>query len=103
MTPSGDWFEKYKPSEMLLPHSRTDNLSGGPEHLQIFSSIHPKDQRDWAAPCGFGSDELLGEAIAATYGMIEMIDNGIGKILKSREDIQQLDNTIIVSKGIMAI
>tara|TARA_B100000579_G_scaffold108413_1_gene86358 strand:+ start:177 stop:1370 length:1194 start_codon:yes stop_codon:yes gene_type:complete len=96
MTPPGRWFEKYRPSEMPLPSSRTDKLDGAPEHLQNFQSIHPKDQRQWVAPCGFGSDELLREAIAATYGMIEMIDNGIGKILKSLEDTQQLDNTIIV-------
>ena len=96
MTPPGRWFEKYRPSEMPLPSSRTDKLDGAPEHLQNFQSIHPKDQGQWVAPCGFGSDELLREAIAATYGMIEMIDNGIGKILKSLEDTQQLDNTIIV-------
>ena len=96
MTPPGDWFEKYKPSEMPLPHSRSDNLESAPGHLQNFQSIHPKDQRDWVAPCGFGSDELLGEAIAATYGMIEMVDNGIGKILQSLEDTRQLENTIIV-------
>ena len=96
MTPPGDWFEKYKPSEMPLPHSRSDDLESAPGHLQNFQSIHPKDQRDWVAPCGFGSDELLGEAIAATYGMIEMVDNGIGKILQSLEDTRQLENTIIV-------
>ena len=81
---------------MPPPSSRTDKLDGAPKHLQNFQSIHPKDQRHWVAPCGFGSDELLREAIAATNGMIKMIDNGIGKILKSLEDTQQLDNTIIV-------
>ena len=78
---------------MPPPSSRTDKLDGAPKHLQNFQSIHPKDQRHWAALGGFGSDELLREAIAATNGMI---DNGIGKILKSLEDNQQLDNTIIV-------
>ena len=88
---------------MPLPSSRTDKLDRAPEHLQNFQSIHPKDPRPWVAPCGFGSDGLLREAIAATFSKIEMINNGIGKILKSLEDIQQLDNTIIVSKVIMAI
>ena len=96
MTPPGKWFDMYNPADMSLPDSRTDPLVGAPAHLNLFAAIHPKDQRNWVAPCGYGNDELLGEAIAATYGMISMIDHGIGRILAHLEKLGVRDNTIVV-------
>ena len=96
MTPPGRWFDMYRPAEMPLPESRHDPLTGAPEHLRIFSGVHPKDQRNWVAPCGFGSDELLSQAIAATYGMISMIDDGIGRVLTRLDELGVRDNTVIV-------
>lgn len=96
MTPPGNWFDLYDPAEIELPDTRLDNLESAPQHLKIFASIHPKDQRNWVAPCGFGSDSLLREAIAATYGMIAMIDEGIGQIIHLLEEKNIRNNTIIV-------
>jgi len=96
MTPPGDWFDLYDPRDMPLPATRNDDLSRAPAHLQQIAQIHPRDQRNWVAPCGFGSDELLAEAIAATYGMISMIDHGVGQILHQLDDLGISDNTIIV-------
>ncbi len=96
LTPPGDWFFRHKPEDMALPASRHDTLEDAPVHLKMFQAIHPKDQRNWVAPCGYGDDNLLREAIAATYGMVEMIDDGIGKILAHLEALGIRDNTIIV-------
>lgn len=96
MTPPGDWFDLYDPKEMPLPSSRHDSLIDAPAHLRMFADIHPKDQHNWVTPCGFGNDGLLSEAIAATYGMISMIDHGVGQILQHLEDLKIRDNTIIV-------
>ena len=96
LTPPGKWFFRHQPQDMLLPESRHDSLHDAPAHLRIFQQTHPRDQRNWVAPCGYGNDELLKQAIAATYGMIEMIDHGIGQILDYLEASNQLDNTIIV-------
>tara|TARA_R110002072_G_scaffold1598_3_gene13564 strand:+ start:20929 stop:22503 length:1575 start_codon:yes stop_codon:yes gene_type:complete len=96
MTPPGKWFHRYRPEDMVLPESRFDPLTDAPKHLQAISKIHPKDQRNYVAPCGYGNDELLAEAIAATYGMIGMVDEGIGKILGKLETLGIRDNTIVV-------
>ena len=96
LTPPGDWFDLYDPNDMQLPASRHDTLQDAPEHLQLFAKIHPKDQRNWVAPCGFGNDELLAQAIAATYGMISMVDHGVGQILDQLERLGIRDNTIVV-------
>jgi arylsulfatase A-like enzyme len=95
LTPPGKWFDMYNPSDMTLPASRTDSLEDAPAHLKLFQSIHPKDQRNWVAPCGYGNDDLLSEAIAATYGMISFIDDGIGRILNHLEALGVREDTII--------
>lgn len=96
MTPPGEWFDAYCPRDMPLPDSRFDGLKDAPQHLRLFQSIHPKDQRNWVSPCGFGSDALLGEAIAATYGMISMVDTGVGELLGRLDSLGIRDNTLVV-------
>ena len=96
MTPPGKWFDMYSPGEMVLPDSRHDPLDDAAAHLKLFAGIHPKDQRNWVAPCGYGNDELLAEAIAATYGMVSMIDDGVGRILSRLEALGIRENTIVV-------
>ena len=39
---------------------------------------------------------LLGEAIAATYGMIEMIDDGVGQVLELIDRLGAAERTIVV-------
>ncbi|MEC8075430.1 MAG: sulfatase-like hydrolase/transferase, partial [Pseudomonadota bacterium] len=73
-----------------------DPLEHAPAHLRLFHGVHPAKQRDWDDPCGFGNDRLLSQAIAATYGMIEMVDEGVGQILRQLEELGVRDNTIIV-------
>ena len=96
MTPPGQWFDRHRPADMPLPESRYDDLAEAPAHLRVFRGIHPKQQRNWVAPCGYGDDATLGAAIAATYGMIECIDDGVGQILAGLEAHGCADNTIIV-------
>ena len=48
------------------------------------------------SPCGFGGDDLLSEAIAATYGMVSMIDEGVGRILARLDQLGVRDDTIVV-------
>ena len=96
MCPPGPWFDRHSPDDMPLPQSRHDPLEHAPAHLRLLQGVHPSKQRDWVAPCGFGNDRLLSQAIAATYGMIEMVDQGVGQILRQLEQLGVRDNTIIV-------
>lgn len=95
MTPPGKWFDMYKPEDMPLPESRHDPLDGAPAHLKLFQSIKPSEQRNWVAPCGCDNDELLGEAIASTYGAISFIDDGIGRILAHLEQLGIREDTVV--------
>jgi arylsulfatase A-like enzyme len=96
MTPPGEWFHRHKPENMVLPATRHDPLEDAPAHLRMFRGIHPAEQRNWVAPCGYGEDALLQEAIAATYGMIEMVDNGVGQLLACLDRLNMARDTVIV-------
>ena len=96
MTPPGEWFHRHRPEDMVLPDSRRDPLDDAPAHLRIYRDTHPRDQRGWVAPCGFGDDQLLREAIAATYGMVEMIDDRVGAVMAELDALGIRDDTIIV-------
>jgi len=96
ITPPGDWFHRHSPEDVELPSTRNDPLDVAPEHLQNFRKIHPRDQRNWVSPCGFRDDGLLAEAIAATYGAIEMVDDGVGKIMRRLTELGVRDETLVV-------
>lgn len=97
MSPPGEWFGRHRPEDMELPISVDDPMDRAPHYLQAIHNIHPRDQRHWVAPCGVAGDhDLLREAIAATYGMIELIDDRVGRILAALDRLGQTDNTIIV-------
>ncbi|MYA83477.1 MAG: sulfatase-like hydrolase/transferase [Acidimicrobiales bacterium] len=97
MSPPGEWFGRHRPEDMELPASVDDPMDRAPRYLQAIHRIHPRDQRHWVAPCGVAGDhDLLREAIAATYGMIELIDDRVGRMLAALDRLGQTDNTIIV-------
>lgn len=96
MTPPGDWFDRHRPQDMPLPVSVDDTLDGAPDHIRRTRSYRPENQPHWVSPFGVHSHELLQQCLAATYGAIEMIDDGIGQMVAAIEQAGQLDNTIIV-------
>ena len=52
------------------------------------------------APCGATDHEIVRQAIAATYGMVEMIDDAVGRILATVDRVgagpDGADDTIVV-------
>jgi arylsulfatase A-like enzyme len=96
MTPPGRWFDRHSPSDMELPVSINDPLEHAPAYLRHFQESPLATQRMWVAPAGATDHELVKECIAATYGAIEFIDDGIGRILAAIEAKGQLGNTIVV-------
>ncbi len=105
--PPAEYADRYDPDEMPLPQVASDELSKMPSY---YGELYPKGQgfRElyWAGRMDMEagsmittediSDKSMGTAIAYTYGMIEMIDDGVGKILAALEQRGDADNTIIV-------
>lgn len=96
MTPPGRWFDRHDPADMELPSTLDDPLDGAPAHLHTFRNLSPTKQRFWVAPCGATDPQIVRQAIAATYGMIEMVDDAIGRILATIDALGQDEDTIVV-------
>lgn len=96
MCPPGDWFDRHDPADMELPETIGDPLVHAPAYLRHMQATPAAKQRGWVGMFGATDHDMVREAIAATYGMIEMIDDGVGQILRRLEASGQADNTVIV-------
>ncbi len=96
MTPPGRWFDRHDPADMELPASLHDPLEHAPAYLRRIQQMAPTEQRVWVSTCGTTDPDLVREMLAATYGLIEMIDDGVGRIVAAIEALGQLDDTIVV-------
>lgn len=96
ITPPGDWFDRHAAADMELPSTIDDPLDHAPSYLRHMRDIPAGKQRAWVGMFGASDRELVKEAIAATYGSIEMIDDGVGQILAAVERLGQTDRTIVV-------
>ena len=84
------------PDDMELSSTIDDPMEHAPSTSVASSRSPPPKQRSWVSPVRRGRPRRGQEAIAATYGMIEMIDDGVGQILAALERSAQLDDTIVV-------
>lgn len=92
-TPPGKWWKAYDPKDMPLPSTLDDDLSGAPRHLQLIRSWKPSKNMVQM----FGADpDLVRHAMAAEYGMIEMMDQGIGEVLRALDRLGFSRNTVVV-------
>ena len=92
-TPPGRWWSRHRPEDMPEPETFDDPLTDAPNHLQKIQTWEPRgDYVNMFGP----SRELVRHAMAAEFGMIEMMDEGIGRILDRLDQAGERDNTVIV-------
>ena len=92
-TPPGKWWQAYSPDEIPIPESFDDPLERAPKHLQTIQKLQPRSNPVQM----FGpTREQLQHAGAAEYGMIEMIDQGVGQVLAALEHSGAAEDTIVV-------
>ncbi|NDH76033.1 MAG: hypothetical protein EBY52_04695 [Actinobacteria bacterium] len=97
MAPPEPWFSRHAPDEIPIPPTFNDPGEDWPDHMKFFRSL-PADntgQLPYVIPFGASAD-IVRAATAATYGMIEMIDHGIGRILATIDRLGATDDTIVV-------
>jgi len=105
--PPAEYADRYDPDEMPLPEIFPSELSRMPPY---YGDLYPKGQgfRElyWAAKTDLEagamittediSDDSMRKAIAYTYAMIEMIDDGVGKILSALNKTGLEENTYVM-------
>nr|MCS5628477.1 sulfatase-like hydrolase/transferase [Planctomycetota bacterium] len=92
-TPPGEWWDAYDPNAMPVSETFDDPLEDAPKHLQTFRGLKPG--RNPVQMFGPTRDQVR-HARAAEYGMLEMIDQGIGRVLSALEHSGAAEDTIVI-------
>ena len=96
-TPPGRYWDMYKPADMELPSSFRIGNRTLPPHAAHLLAARDNGTRSATTPGAFAVNEQEArEAIALTYGMIAMIDDGMAKILRRLDELGLAQNTVIV-------
>jgi arylsulfatase A-like enzyme len=94
--PPGRYFDRYKPDDMLLPPAWGNTHDRTPPHMQFLMKALGTPEAVRETPAAFAvTAEETREALALTYGMISMIDDGVGRILGTLERLGLADTTAI--------
>ena len=93
-TPPGRYFDLYDPKDMPLPTSFGDPHSDSPAHYRVKASYRGKQGAPMApwAP----TEAQYREMAATEYGMITMIDDGVGRVLSALEASGMAEDTILL-------
>jgi arylsulfatase A-like enzyme len=93
-TPPGRYWDMYDPNDIPLPASFGQGdlppLRAMREALE-----NGTDLRDNQSPFAVTEDEAR-SIIALTYGMITMIDDAIGRVLKRLDDLGLAEDTVVI-------
>lgn len=94
LTPPGEWFERHRPEDMPLPVTFGDPLEGAPPHIRRIRARRVPNF--WVLPFGTDDPELVREALAATYAMVEFVDHEIGRVLDRLRGLGIHEDTVVV-------
>ena len=93
-TPPRKYWDMYDPSEMELPasfgHRDLPPIKAMQEAME-----NGTDPRDNQNPFTVTEDEAR-SIIALTYGMITMIDDAVGRVLKRLDELGMAENTVVI-------
>ena len=96
-TPPGRYWDMYKPADVALPDTFRIGNWPQPPHVAALHAARDAGTRIADTQAAFAVTEREArEAIALTYGMISMIDDGIAKVLKRLDELGLANNTVIV-------
>jgi len=94
--PPGKYWDMYDPDDFEVPLAFEDH-ENPPLQLRALHTLYQAGKRPKMLQAAFmASERHIREAMALTAGMITMIDDAVGEIVRALEETGQLDNTIIV-------
>lgn len=93
VNPPGKYYDMYKAEDMELPASYND-IENVKNHKFLKPMLNNPFFRGMVLR--ISKEKEVKEFIAATYGAVAMIDDGIGQILAALEKLGLADNTIVI-------
>ena len=96
-TPPGKYWDMYDPADIPAPASLGADHNDPPPFLERLRKNFEEGTaiRNYVHPSVCNEREAR-EMIALTYGMISMVDDGVGRILAKLEALGLADNTIVI-------
>ena len=92
-SPPDQWWHAYDPQDMPAPSTFADPLTDAPAHLRFIRQLKPN--KNPVQMFGPTLDQVR-HAMAAEFGMIEMMDQGIGRILQQLDELGLAQDTVVV-------
>lgn len=96
-TPPGKYFHLYRPDDIRLPdsfhhrpHDQTPMLAR--MHAELADGTA---DRSWVAPYAVTAEEAR-QITAVTYGMIALIDDAVGRVLRRLEKLGLARDTVVI-------
>ena len=95
--PPGRYFDLYKPEDMPLPPAWGNAHDRTPPHMQALVKELGSPDAVRHSPAAFAvTSEEACEGIALTYGLLRMIDDGIGQILDTLDRLGLARHTVVL-------
>lgn len=96
-TPPGKYWSAYSPDEVQLPASFDASLEFAPPHKRALHEELANGKRLTAGSRAIAVTEAEArEAIALNYGAINMIDDAVGRVMRSLSELGLDDNTVVI-------
>jgi arylsulfatase A-like enzyme len=93
--PPGRYWEMYQPGDVPLPETFGDPHDRSVPHIKDIIAERgtpaPNGIRTWAP-----TEEQLRQALAAEYGTISMLDDKVGELLGTLDELGLRENTVVV-------
>lgn len=93
--PPGEYWERHRADDMPLPDTYRAAHEGQVPHLRALLAERGRPPVDPTMTWAPEVDQLR-EAMAAQFGMIELLDDSVGEILGAADELGLLDDTIVV-------
>jgi arylsulfatase A-like enzyme len=95
--PPGRYFDLYNPDDMPLPPAWGNTHDRTPPHMQTLVKELGTPDAVRHTPAAFAvTAEEARQALALTYGMIHLIDDGVGRILDALERLGLAHHTVVL-------
>ncbi len=93
--PPREYAQRYDPQQLSLPVGFEQNHERSPEHIRRMHEVRGTPNADPTMTFAV-SEEQYRAAAAAQYGLIEFMDEQIGRVLQALEETGQTENTVVV-------
>lgn len=92
--PPGEYFHRHDPATIPLPSTWDDDLAGAPPHIKgIAANV---GSQTFAVQPFRPTEEQYRHAAAAELGMIELIDDAVGRVLDALDAYGLTERTLVV-------